>query len=54
MDRRGGKPPTAVAQIRAMFDSATIELREAFEIGAPASYDFRLTVGFSHGRRASH
>jgi len=48
---RGGTPPTAVAQLRAMFDGATTEIRAAFEIDAPQAYDFSLPVGLTEGRR---
>lgn len=50
--RRGGTPPTAVAQLRAMFDQAPDEVRHAYEIHAPSSYDFSLPVGLTRARLA--
>ncbi|MCP4005954.1 MAG: methyltransferase domain-containing protein [bacterium] len=47
---RGGTSPTASAQLRQMFDTATAEVREAYEIDTPRSYDFSLPVGLTKAR----
>ncbi len=49
--KRGGTPETAVAQLRAMFESAPSECRRAYEIDTSRSYDFSLPVGITVATR---
>ena len=46
---RIGAPAASVAQLRALFDGAPREVRQAFAIGAPGPHDFAVPVALLRG-----
>ncbi len=50
---RIGAPPASAAQLRALFDGAPREVREALAIGQPGAYDWAIPVALLRGLRGS-